>query len=110
MTLNKCRDVLRRKGHATQSAVPLAAYDALAMDGAELFTDQEYQQFLVRRALEVMQTEFQHTTWQACWDQVVEGDSASAVAQRLNISENAAYLAKSRVLRKLRQELEGLLD
>jgi RNA polymerase sigma-70 factor (ECF subfamily) len=110
VTLNKCRDVLRRRAGVTRSAVPLESDDALALDGVELFTDQEYRQFLVRRALEVMQTEFQANTWQACWDQVVLGHSASVVAERLNMSENAVYLAKSRVLRKLREELEGLLD
>jgi RNA polymerase sigma-70 factor (ECF subfamily) len=110
VTLNKCRDVLRRKASATRSAGPLASDDAIALDHVELFTEQEYRQFLVRRALEVMQSEFEHTTWQACWDQVVLGDSASVVAQRLNMSENAVYLAKSRVLRRLREELAGLLD
>ena len=109
VTVNKCRDALRRRAGVTHSAIPLESGDALALDGVELFTDQEYEQFLVRRALEVMQTEFQSNTWQACWDQVVLGDSASVVAQRLNMSENAVYLAKSRVLRKLREELTGLL-
>ena len=57
-----------------------------------------------------MKTEFQPTTWQACWEHVVTGRPAAAVAQQLGITVNAVYLAKSRVLRRLRQELEGLLD
>jgi hypothetical protein len=32
------------------------------------------------------------------------------VAQELGITTNAVYLAKSRVLRRLHQELSGLLD
>jgi hypothetical protein len=32
------------------------------------------------------------------------------VAAELGISENAVYIARSRVLRRLREELDGLLD
>lgn len=60
--------------------------------------------------MEVMQQEFQPTTWKACWEHVVGGRPAIDVARELNITPNAVYLAKSRVLRRLRQELEGLLD
>jgi RNA polymerase sigma-70 factor (ECF subfamily) len=49
-------------------------------------------------------------TVRACWEHVVTGDSAATIAERLDITENAVYLAKSRVLRRLRAELEGLLD
>jgi RNA polymerase sigma-70 factor (ECF subfamily) len=35
---------------------------------------------------------------------------AADVALELGISENAVHLAKGRVLRRLRQELAGLLD
>ena len=35
---------------------------------------------------------------------------AVQLARELGLSENAVYIAKSRVLRRLRQELEGLMD
>jgi RNA polymerase sigma-70 factor (ECF subfamily) len=57
-----------------------------------------------------MRAEFEPLTYQACWEHIVSGDSAATIACRLGISENAVYLAKSRVLRRLRQELDGLLD
>lgn len=110
VTLNKCRDTLRRSATLAQSATPLKPEDAVVADGVELFTDQEYHRSLVHRALELMQREFEPKTWQACWEQVVSGDSASVVAQRLGMTENAVYLAKSRVLRRLRNELDGLMD
>ena len=62
------------------------------------------------RALELMRTNFQPTTWKACWELIVNGRSAAEVATELGISENAVYLAKGRVLRVLRRELQGLLD
>ena len=41
---------------------------------------------------------------------VVRDRPAADVAAELGISVNSVYLAKSRVLRRLREELAGLLD
>ena len=76
----------------------------------ETFWEIEYRQHLVGRALELMQSEFEPATWRACWEVVVAERSASAVAAELGISVDSVYAAKSRVLRRLRKELEGLLD
>lgn len=79
-------------------------------DDAELFAEQEYRQRLVSRALDLMQTEFGDSTWRACWETVVNDRPAADVAAELRITVNAVYVAKSRVLRRLRSELDGLLD
>ena len=110
VTVNKCRDAFRHKATAANATVPLQPQDALSVDDVELFTDQEYVSSLVHRSLELMQTEFETNTWKACWAQVVSGESPAAVAERLGMTENAVYLAKSRVLRRLRDELDGLMD
>lgn len=65
---------------------------------------------LVKRALELMRTDFQEPTWRAFWHTAVEGRPAADVADELGLSTNAVYLAKSRVLRRLREEFEGLID
>ncbi len=70
----------------------------------------EYQQYVSRRALELIQAEFEPTTWKACWLTVVEGRPTSEVTAELGITLNALYVARSRVLRRLREELAGLLD
>jgi RNA polymerase sigma-70 factor (ECF subfamily) len=57
-----------------------------------------------------MKTEFQPATWQAFWSLTVEGKSGAEVAADLGMSIDAVYAAKSRVLRRLRQELDGMLD
>lgn len=64
---------------------------------------------LVRRALELMRTDFQEPTWRAFWQTAMEGRAAVDVAGDLGISTNAVYLAKSRVLRRLREEFDGLI-
>ena len=57
-----------------------------------------------------MQAEFAPTTWKACWETVVQGRSATEVARELGTSENAVYIARCRVLSRLRQELGGLVE
>ena len=84
--------------------------DGLADSAAEdVLSETEYRQWLVGRALELMQTEFQPSTWKACWECVVAGRPASEVAAELGLSIGAVYMAKSRVLSRLRQELTDLL-
>jgi RNA polymerase sigma-70 factor (ECF subfamily) len=71
---------------------------------------EEYQRQLATRALQMMQTEFEPTTWRACWENVVFGRPASKVAAELGLTEAAVYSAGARVLHRLRQELAGLLE
>jgi RNA polymerase sigma-70 factor (ECF subfamily) len=83
---------------------------ACPQDPSEEIAEAEYRSYLVDRALQLMKTDFEPTTWQACWSYVAEGRPATEVASELGISVNAVHLAKARVLRRLRRELEGLLD
>ena len=62
---------------------------------------------LMRRALELVRAEFEPRTWQAFWRVSVDGCSAAETARELSVSVNVVYLAKSRVLRRLREELDG---
>jgi RNA polymerase sigma-70 factor, ECF subfamily len=72
--------------------------------------EEEYRRHLVSRALALMQSGFEPATWKACWEFVVNDRPAADVAAELGLSVNAVYLAKSRVLRRLRAELQGLLE
>lgn len=103
--VNKWREY-RRRGTLPQAAADLDALE----DPAAAIEEAEYRRHLMRRALQIMQTDFQPLTWRACWEQVVGGRAAAEVAEELGISVASAYAARSRVLRRLRSELEGLLD
>jgi RNA polymerase sigma-70 factor (ECF subfamily) len=81
-----------------------------APDSAAPLEEEEYRQYLVGRALQLMQADFQPATWKACWEYVVAGRPVEEVAAELGITTNAVHLARARVLRRLRQELEGLLE
>ena len=63
---------------------------------------------LTHRAMQLMKTDFQESTWQAFWRVTVEDQSPDDVAHDLGISVGSVYTAKSRVLAHLRRELEGL--
>ena len=110
VTLNKWRDHCRRLAVRPHEVPSTAIVRALEPAGEIDFDEAEHRAYLVARVLELIQREFQPTTWQAVWEFVVAGRPAAEVAQMLGISENAVYLAKGRVLRRLRQELAGLLD
>ena len=62
------------------------------------------------RALEAVRCEFEDRTWRAFWQVTIEGRSTAEVALEMGISANGVRQAKSRVLRRLRDELADLRD
>jgi RNA polymerase sigma-70 factor (ECF subfamily) len=72
--------------------------------------EREHDTFVLRRLLELMEGEFESKTLQAFRRQVLDGVAAEQVSAELGMSVGAAYVAKSRVLARLRKEAEGLLD
>lgn len=109
IALNKCRDLLRGRHRATEPLL-LERIEQAASDDSDFLSQTEYRQALARRALALMREHFSETTWRACWLQVVDGRPARDIAAELGISENAVYLARARVLKRLRIELEGLWE
>jgi RNA polymerase sigma-70 factor (ECF subfamily) len=107
---NKFREAQRRKSPEPLPEPELIRSGPTAPDVADEVLEADYRQHLCARALQIMQAEFQPTTWKACWEHVVSGRPAAEVAAELGLSEGAVYVAKHRVLRRLRQELEGLLE
>ncbi len=64
---------------------------------------------LTHRAVLQLRDLFEPQVWGAFWRVTVEGDAPADVAQALGLSVWAVYKAKSRVLLRLRKELEGLV-
>ena len=110
VTLNKFRELRRRRPDLPISASGNALENVVAPDVKDGYEETEYRQYLIERALQLMHEDFQPAVWKACWECVVGGRAAKDVAQELGMSLNAVYLAKSRVLRRLHQELSGLID
>jgi RNA polymerase sigma-70 factor (ECF subfamily) len=109
LLLNKLRDRKRREGREAK-ALAHRPVEVELPDVAERFWEADYHQELARRALRLMQADFAPTTWKAFWESVVQGRAPDDVARELGITKNAVCLAKCRVLRRLRQELTGLVE
>jgi len=71
--------------------------------------DQEHDQHVSQRLLALIEHEFAPNTWHA-FRRLMNNEPVQKVAADLGISVNAAYLAKSGVLKRLRQEMAGLRD
>jgi RNA polymerase sigma-70 factor (ECF subfamily) len=68
----------------------------------------EYQRRLASLAMERIQSEFQEKSWRAFWQTAVEGQAAGEVSKQLGLSAGAIYVAKSRVLARLKEEVEAM--
>lgn len=110
---NKIADHVRRQGVHPVAAGGSEAYRQFQeIEGRGARTEDRKEldalQQLRLRALELIQGEFEERTWQAFWRVTAEGQAAKDVAQDLGVTASAVRLAKSRVLRRLREEMEGL--
>ena len=83
---------------------------AAADENLEACWEAEYREHVVAQALRLMHSDFEETTWKACWETAAAGRAAADVAAELGMTVGAVYAAKFRVLNRLRRELEGLLD
>jgi RNA polymerase sigma-70 factor (ECF subfamily) len=72
--------------------------------------DLEHDRHVMSRLLALIEPEFPAAWWRAFRRHVQDGATAAAVAAELNVTVNVVLLAKSRILRRLRQEAQGLLD
>jgi RNA polymerase sigma-70 factor (ECF subfamily) len=108
--LNKWRDHARRRAAVPTVEAEAALATVSLEDPVAEFTEEEYRTYLIGRVLEIMRVELPDREWQACRDYILRGRSVAEVARELGLSVNQVYLAKSRLLRRLREELEGLLD
>lgn len=72
--------------------------------------DREHDREILRRLFEDVANEFEEKTLQAFCRHAFDGVAAPEVAAELGMTLGAVYIAKSRVLRRLREEAEGLID
>ena len=115
ITVNSLHDFWRRKKKAPNAIGGsdfAAALGELADPRSNLSQawDREHDLHVTRQLLEQLRPEFEAATWKAFQRFAIDGVSAAEVAQELGISSNAVFIAKSRVLSRLRQEAAGLIE
>jgi len=72
--------------------------------------DQEYQRRLLAYAAEQVRASFEDATWQAFWQTSALGKPGKEVAASLGMTVGAVYIAKSRVLSRIKDQIRQLLD
>ncbi len=112
---NKIRDHFRQKAkhpaavggtdmQALIHQVPDLTWES-SSDGSHFDSNSD----LMRRAIRLVRNDFAESTWRAFWGVTIEGQSTDLVAEELGISIWSVYQAKSRVLSRIRDELQGLV-
>ncbi len=119
ITRTKILDLFRRQarhprglgGTSEQYIIRGVADNQTDTDGRDAASVQRWENaVLARQAIRLVRDEFEDRTWQAFWRTVADGLSASVAADQLGMSPGAVRVAKSRVLRRIRDELSGLID
>jgi RNA polymerase sigma-70 factor, ECF subfamily len=110
LALNRWRDRLRKRvampvGHADPVWEALAA-----VDPKEAFEETEYRETLLSRALALVRPEFSPGVWEMFRLTTLSGIAPAEAARRLDATANAVYLARARVVRRLREVLTGLIE
>jgi RNA polymerase sigma-70 factor (ECF subfamily) len=113
ITRNKIGDLIRKQDRQPPAAGGTDAYRFLSELPEQLPDDaaeNEMSTELVHRALELVRPEFEPRTWQAFWRTAVQGQAPKEVAAELGVTPDAIRVAKSRVLRRLREELPDFTE
>lgn len=70
----------------------------------------EYRRRLFDWACALVRPQFQEPTWQAFWMTTVEDRPGAEVAAALGLQAGAVYVAKSRVLQRVREKIASVAD
>jgi len=106
--LDQCRKKQRQPDAMGGSTAQHRLLQVPGPDGGDDDAPEEVRR-LHHRALEVVRGEFEVRTWQAFWQCGVEGKSPVDVGRDMGMTPAAVRKAKSRVLRRLKEELGDLL-
>lgn len=115
ITRSKVADHFRRRNRQPEGPGGTDAQQRLlAIPGDDPSSDPEAtdreRAIVINRTLELIRPEFEDRTWQAFWGTTVEDRRSDVVGEALGMTPGAVRQAKSRVLRRLREELRDLLE
>ena len=115
ITVNCLRDFWRSRKNRPTATGDSDFQELLAQledpaSGLTQIWNQDHDRHVTRKLLELLRPQFEPATWQAFQRFALDGLSAAEVARELKVTPNVVFIAKSRVLARLRQEAEGLLE
>lgn len=98
------------QGSGDTGAHKLLAEQPTREGNEEMLWQQEYERRLFLYAAEKVQPCFEASSWQSFWQTAVEGKCPNTVAKELQMTVGAVYTAKSRVLERIKREIQQLND
>lgn len=113
ITRNKVFNFLSARRHRPQGTGDSSTNEMLnshpdaSSDGEDTW-EMEYQRRVAAVAMERVKGEFQEKTWRAFWLTAVDGVAVAEVSRQTGLSAGAIYVAKSRVLMRLKEEVEAM--
>ncbi len=99
----------KARGTGDSGAQALLAEHPDDEPGLDAAWELDYRRQVTAHALQALRGEFQPKTWEAFWRTAVDGVGAQEVAKLLGMSAGAVYVAKSRVLARLKEEVQRRL-
>jgi RNA polymerase sigma factor (sigma-70 family) len=109
VTRSRLNDFLRAQGREVQGTGDtgmLHLIDEQPDPSQPDIWEREFRRTLFEWAVDRIRCDFEDTTWQAFWQTSVGGRETRDVAETLEMSVGAIYIARSRVLARLRKEIE----
>ena len=105
---NRLRDFLASRQRLCRGSGDTSAQELLEAQPAppEAHWDRECEWRLVVWAAERVRGQMRDSTWQAFWQTAVEGRPIKEVARALGISAAAVYIARSRVMARLKERFD----
>jgi RNA polymerase sigma-70 factor, ECF subfamily len=99
-----------RRNPQTARIIEEPCLSSASSDPLEIIAEQEYRQYVIRRVYAKVLAEFSTSNQQVFQRVVVEDQPATKVASDLGLSVNSVYLIRSRMLRRIREDLSELID
>jgi RNA polymerase sigma-70 factor (ECF subfamily) len=112
---NRVRNFVTRRRPYEQGSGDTGALDLLleqpdAAENPDAAWEEQYQKQLFTCAAKHVQARVNDRTWQAFWRTTVQGQAAKDVAEDLTMTVAAVYLAKSRIMAHLKEQIHLLQD
>jgi len=113
VTINRIRNYCRKRHRRPAAGLdPTGGFlERLSDPNGDLARewDRDHDKHVVQKLLALVQPAVSPSTWAAFQRFAVDGIPAARVSEELGLSENAVILAKSRVLKRLKEEAGELL-
>ena len=112
VTCNRIHDFRDSRLNRERGSGDSATYRLLAVqpapDNEADRWEHDYQRHLFALAAEQVRDSFEEATWRAFWLIAVEGKSGAEASQALGLSVGAVYVAKSRVMARLKKQIQQI--